>query len=1166
MDIDDMITIHPQSNRPKSGKSSVGSVLPTVETTLKDVFAEEYSITETISRVGAQTKKSVSRLPSVDEAPTLSRIARSPTLSRIGSQSNSGRATTPRPISMIQVTASPARESAKSSPTRAVGTPKKRQKVPQDRIIRDSDDEDEDDEPISMERQSNFSPRTSVKDSPKVIDTSRSSPRRKDIPLFEPSSHKVRDSKDTRPRISSPLRPISRNIAIRQDSVPSPFQRDSPTKVSHAAKSQQNSSQQTPSSTLTDDERKLANLFLTQALSIASYHLRVKNLLDRNAIESMSYIDEKQVAPPELKAQRQALVKMEKAYVALENLGERYRDTIAEKRVIARKVLELLDNGVDTSVQEERASLLTQEIREIERETVRLLHASGAIEDGFGTGSDDDKTVTPAPASTNRDFLGSAPQGSSVVANTQIIYQTQIPSLEQNPVSISSKRTQGQPTLQSEPAVSRERFGNPASPCRTGRAAPPEPVVEEYNPAREQDDWPRPQTGLRQPNFYRDPTPMDFGFDGTDDIDGWLQDEQEILEATRARNEVQEDVDDYGECDDDDDMLEFAQEVEQRHSLPDTLPRNALSEASGNMPNPPKRTHPTDGKNMYSHVEQENAAIRKLPWYRDVKRALRERFKLTGFRHHQLDAINATLDGKDAFVLMPTGGGKSLCYQLPAVIQSGRTKGLTVVISPLLSLMSDQVDHLRKLNIRAATLNSEIPPDQKREIMSHLRESDPEQFIELLYITPEMINKSGAIQTLLTRLHKNKKLARIVIDEAHCVSQWGHDFRPDYVALGGVRKLFPNVPYMALTATATENVKVDVMHNLGMERATVYAQSFNRPNLYYEVRSKKGKGKAKELLDDISELIHTKYHNQTGIVYTLSRKNCEQMAEKLQDQYGISAHHFHASMKADEKARVQRQWQNGQIKVVVATIAFGMGIDKPDVRFVIHHTIPKSLEGYYQETGRAGRDGKMSGCYLYYGYQDTKVLRDFIYESEGTEQQKERQRKMLQNMIQYCENRSDCRRVQVLHYFGESFSKEECNGTCDNCKSDAVFKTMDFTSVAQAALDLVERLMESRVTLLYCVDILRGANSTKIKNLGHDDLEEFGAAKHLPRGEVERLFYRLLMENALAELNVVNRANFVTQYLEVRHQYPFLKRHADFHSLDRTAMISGRDVVNSNYK
>jgi bloom syndrome protein len=449
--------------------------------------------------------------------------------------------------------------------------------------------------------------------------------------------------------------------------------------------------------------------------------------------------------------------------------------------------------------------------------------------------------------------------------------------------------------------------------------------------------------------------------------------------------------------------------------------------------------------------------------------------------------------------------------------------------------MTDQVEHLKKLNIQAATLNSEVSADARREILGHLRESYPEQFIQLLYITPEMVAKSGAINSALSDLHRKKKLARVVIDEAHCVSQWGHDFRPDYVALGSVRQKFPGVPLMALTATATDNVQIDVKHNLGMDNAVVYAQSFNRPNLHYEVRSKKSVGsKLDKLLENMANLIKTSYKNQSGIIYTLSKKNCEDIAGKLQKQYKISAHHFHASMTPADKARVQKSWQSGSLKVVVATIAFGMGIDKKDVRFVIHHTIPKSLEGYYQETGRAGRDGQTSGCYLYYGYQDTKVLKDFIYDSEGSEEQKERQRKMLSAMVQYCENRCDCRRAQVLQYFGERFTKEDCGATCDNCKSDAVFETRDFTSLAKTAMSIVKDVAKQNVTLLHCVDILRGtATNKKVKELNHERIVGFGAAKDINRGEVERVFYRLFMENALAEHSFINKSGFASQYIHV---------------------------------
>lgn len=518
------------------------------------------------------------------------------------------------------------------------------------------------------------------------------------------------------------------------------------------------------------------------------------------------------------------------------------------------------------------------------------------------------------------------------------------------------------------------------------------------------------------------------------------------------------------------------------------------------------------------------------PWSRDVKTAMRERFHLRGFRPNQLEAINATLSGKDTFVLMPTGGGKSLCYQLPSIVKSGKTRGVTVVISPLLSLMQDQVAHLQKLKIQALFINGEVTAAHRKLVMDSLRDPQVEKYIELLYITPEMITKSQALISALRDLYRRAKLARIVIDEAHCVSQWGHDFRPDYKALGDVRSQFAGIPVMALTATATENVKVDVIHNLGIVNCEVLTQSFNRPNLTYEVRSK---GKAKDVLESIADTIKTVYNNQSGIIYCLSRKNCESIAESLRKLHNIEAHHYHAGMDPTEKNTVQREWQAGKYNVIVATIAFGMGIDKPDVRFVIHHTIPKSLEGYYQETGRAGRDGKRSGCYLYYGYQDTSALKRMIDDGEGSWEQKERQRQMLRTVVGFCENKSDCRRVQVLSYFNEPFKSEDCNGACDNCNSKSSFESKDFSSYAVVAIALVGRIEHQNVTLLHCVDVLRGSKTKKILDLGHVNLREYGAASDLERGDVERLFYRLLSEDALAEKNVVNKRGFTSNYLRV---------------------------------
>lgn len=587
-----------------------------------------------------------------------------------------------------------------------------------------------------------------------------------------------------------------------------------------------------------------------------------------------------------------------------------------------------------------------------------------------------------------------------------------------------------------------------------------------------------------------------------------------------------DDDDDFGREEDYDELFENVQPLGQHapksHDSSHLEHRTVFAETTGNI----LRTQGHKGQLGKPEASQHIQLQHK--WSSDVKAAMKERFHLRGFRHNQLEAINATLSGKDAFVLMPTGGGKSLCYQLPSIVKSGKTRGVTIVISPLLSLMQDQVEHLQKLKIQALLINGEVTADHRRLVLKALAGPDPELFVQLLYVTPEMINNSQALNRALRDLHSRRRLARIVIDEAHCVSQWGHDFRPDYKQLGEMRHQFTGVPVMALTATATENVKVDVIHNLGITGCEVFTQSFNRPNLNYEVRAK---GAAKGTLESIATTINTFYKNQTGIIYCLSRKACEALAKNLEEKHQIRAHHYHAGMEPQDKARVQKLWQAGAYHVIVATIAFGMGIDKPDVRFVIHHSIPKSLEGYYQETGRAGRDGMRSGCYLYYGYHDASALKRMIDDGEGSWEQKERQRKMLRNVIQFCENKSDCRRVQILNYFNESFDAEDCHGACDNCNSTSTFETQDFSEYATTAINLVGKIQKENVTLLHCVDILRGGKNKKISDLNHNHLEEYGAGSHLERGGVERLFYRLLSEDALTEHHVVNKAGFASQYV-----------------------------------
>ena len=707
------------------------------------------------------------------------------------------------------------------------------------------------------------------------------------------------------------------------------------------------------------------------------------------------------------------------------------------------------------------------------------------------------------------------PPISSGPATTQYVQQTQAPNIaprtpNKHPM-VDLPRTQG-------------------SPLKTYTSSPAARDVNSYfslskQTSRRAEASAQPQDSRTQ-GLSRTKTPSRAGAAKLAYVE-----EDEDLFTTHMGTPFQADIDEdeYGEDNDDVDMLEVAEEVENRNTRPysnhDIGRRDVFAETSGNA----LRLEASKPSLASSYTAPPPTQMQHV-WSKDVKAALKDRFHLRGFRPNQLEAINATLAGKDAFVLMPTGGGKSLCYQLPAIVNSGKTQGVTIVISPLLSLMQDQVEHLQELKIQALLINSEVTAEYRRLVMSCLKEQQPHKFCQLLYITPEMINKSKAMLSAFRDLHGRRKLARIVIDEAHCVSQWGHDFRPDYKLLGEVRQQFPGVPVIALTATATENVKMDVIHNLGIKNCETFSQSFNRPNLNYEVRSKT---KAKDVLDSMAKTINESYRGQSGIIYCLSRKNCEDIATKLREQYNIRAHHYHAGMEPEERKKVQRQWQAGAYNVIIATIAFGMGIDKPDVRFVIHHTIPKSLEGYYQETGRAGRDGKRSGCYLYYGYQDTSALKRMIDEGDGTWDQQERQRQMLRNVIQFCENKSDCRRVQVLNYFNESFNREDCKGSCDNCNSNSTFEIQDFSKLATAALSMVKKIEDDKVTLLHCVDVFRGSKTKKITDLRHSEVSEYGVGSNIDRGDMERIFYRLLSEDALVEQNVMNKSGFANQYVHV---------------------------------
>jgi ATP-dependent DNA helicase RecQ len=460
----------------------------------------------------------------------------------------------------------------------------------------------------------------------------------------------------------------------------------------------------------------------------------------------------------------------------------------------------------------------------------------------------------------------------------------------------------------------------------------------------------------------------------------------------------------------------------------------------------------------------------------DLDGVLQHTFGCASFRPLQREIIEATLAGRDVLALLPTGGGKSLCFQLPALVRPG----LTVVVSPLIALMKDQVDALQASGVAATFLNSSLGADEARARLRGLHRGE----FKLLYVAPERLMIDGWVENL-----KSWNVSCLAVDEAHCVSEWGHDFRPEYRQLAQLRTALPEVPVMALTATATGNVRTDIVTHLRLRDPATFVASFNRPNLTYRVIPKD------QPLKQIIEFVRRR-EQESGIIYCASRAAADRLAEAL-DRREFPARAYHAGLPAEARARHQEQFLRDDVRIICATIAFGMGINKPNVRWVIHHDLPKNLEGYYQETGRAGRDGLPGDCLLLFSPGDVAKQTHFLDEITD-EREQQLARAQLRRIVHYAES-AGCRRVELLAHFGERFPLDRC-GACDNCLEPR--ETYDGTLLAQKFLSCVYRIRQAggfAVGMNHVIEVLTGAQTDKIRRWRHDQLSTYGIGRELGR-------------------------------------------------------------------
>lgn len=510
-----------------------------------------------------------------------------------------------------------------------------------------------------------------------------------------------------------------------------------------------------------------------------------------------------------------------------------------------------------------------------------------------------------------------------------------------------------------------------------------------------------------------------------------------------------------------------------------------------------------------------------------ARQILRTVFGYEDFRGAQADIIAEMIEGRNALVLMPTGGGKSLCYQIPALLRDG----VGIVISPLIALMQDQVDALRAAGVRAGFINSSLSAEDYQQVMRALRRGE----LDLLYLAPERLSQPGTLELL-----NSLKIALFAIDEAHCVSQWGHDFRSDYLLLSMLHERFPHVPRIALTATADAATREEIINRLELQDARHFVTGFDRPNIQYRITQKRNP--RVQLLD----FLRREHNGDAGIVYCLSRKKTEETALWLEQQ-GFTALPYHAGLSAADRLRNQQRFLREDGVIVVATIAFGMGIDKPDVRFIVHLDLPKSIESYYQETGRAGRDGEPATAWMVYGLQDVIKLRQMMDDSQGSEQFKRLERIRLDAMLGLCEITS-CRRQALRQYFGEE-APDQC-GNCDACLNPA--PTWDGTVAAQKALSCVYRTGQ-RFGVAYLIEVLSGIESERILQNGHTHLSTFGIGRELDKSQWQSVYRQLVARGYMG----VDHNSFGGLYLTAKAR-PVLKGEESVRLREDVQEISSR--------